>query len=138
MNIRALWAVGSIFWLLAAVVPAVAGQDYTLTFLKEEYKEETPEGGPARIYHTWYVTSEIGDKLLVLTGSDQVKRKWLREFSTTTSTFLIQVPDAETAAFEAATVFDIDVRNIHPVDREAVEKAKAERTGGKKGKKGKK
>jgi len=62
------------------------------------------------------VESEKGNRLLILTGEDNVKRQWLRDFVKTGNTFIIKVPSKETGQFESETIFKIDVTNIHPVD----------------------
>lgn len=121
----------------------VAAKDYRVVFIKEQFKETKAESqNPKDIYHTWYVTSDAGDKLLVLQGEDAIRRNWLREFSQQFDQFLVQVPDAETGAFESHTIFKINVDNIHPIDQATIEKVKAEKEAAaqaaKKGAKGKK
>ena len=109
-----------VFTLAIAMTSLAAGplaaKDYPVTFLKETYKAQAPEGGDARIYHTWAVESEKGNRLLILVGEDTIKRQWLRDFVKTGNSFIIKVPDKETGQFETETIFKIDVTNIHPVD----------------------
>jgi len=95
-------------------------KDYFVTFVKEQFKEDKTNG-TEKIYHTWFVRSDAGNKLLVLTGEDNTRRNWLREFIKQYDLFLIKVPDAETGAFEINTVFNIDVNNLHPLDRTVLE-----------------
>ena len=111
-------------------------KDYFITFVKELYKEDKT-AGKEKVYHTWFVTSDAGKKLLVLTGDDNSQRNWLREFNKNFDLFLIKVPEAETGEFEINTVFAIDIKNIHPLDREVVEEKKDDKkkTGKKKKKK---
>ena len=104
-------------------------KDYPVTFLKETYKTQAAGTGAGKVYHTWAVESEKGNRLLILTGEDTVKREWLRDFVKTNKTFIISVPSKETGQFETQTIFKIDVTNIHPVDESFVD------TGKKKGKK---
>ena len=94
----------------------LAAKDYPVTFLKETYKAQAPEEGAAKIYHTWAVESDKGNRLLILVGDDNMKRQWLRDFVKTSRSFIIKVPDKETGQFETETIFKIDVTNIHPVD----------------------
>ena len=102
---------------LAVAGPGLlAAKDYPVTFLKETYKAQAPEGGTAVIYHTWAVETDKGNRLLILTGDDAVKRQWLREFVKTGKSFIIKVPEKEIGQFETETIFKIDVTNVHPVD----------------------
>lgn len=108
-------------------MPAVcSARDYMVTFVKETHKAETAAGTEAapRIYHTWAVKSEFGNKLLVLTGSDSVQRAWLREFIKDFDLFLANVPEKDTGAFELNTVVEIDVKNLHPIDNSFLEDTK--------------
>jgi hypothetical protein len=120
-------------YLLAFALPLVltflapgllAAKDYPVTFLKETYKTQTPEGGAVKIYHTWAVETDKGNRLLVLTGDDTVKREWLREFVKTGKVFIIKVPEKETGQFETETIFKIDVTNVHPVDESFMDSPK--------------
>jgi len=112
------------FILAIALAVAMAGlspglsnaKDYPVTFLKETYKTQASGAGAGKVYHTWAVESEKGNRLLILTGEDNVKRQWLRDFVKTGNTFIIKVPSKETGQFESETIFKIDVTNIHPVD----------------------
>ena len=111
--------------LFFSLVPgSVAAKDYPVTFLKETYKAQAPEEGAARIYHTWAVESEKGNRLLILTGDDDTKRQWLRDFVKTGNNFIIKVPEKEIGQFETETIFKIDVTNIHPVDESFVDSKK--------------
>ena len=104
------------FAVISLAAGPLAAKDYPVTFLKETYKSQAPEGGDTRIYHTWAVESEKGNRLLILVGDDNIKRQWLRDFVKTGNTFIIKVTDKETGQFETETIFKIDVTNIHPVD----------------------
>ncbi|CAD7845499.1 MAG: hypothetical protein [Olavius algarvensis Delta 4 endosymbiont] len=99
------------------LIPGLSiAKDYPVTFLKETYKTQAPGTGGGKVYHTWAVESEKGNRLLILTGDDTVKRQWLRDFVKTGNTFIITVPSKETGQFETETIFKINVTNIHPVD----------------------
>ncbi|MCP3953824.1 MAG: hypothetical protein GY697_16640 [Desulfobacterales bacterium] len=98
----------------------LAAKDYPVTFLKETYRAQAPATGPAKIYHTWAVESAKGNRLLILSGDDETKRQWLREFVKTGNNFIIKVPEKETGQFETETIFKVDVTNIHPVDESFV------------------
>ncbi len=114
-------------------------KDFFITFVKEQYNEAKTEG-KEKIYHTWFVRSDAGNKLLVLTGEDVTQRNWLRDYKKKYDLFLIKVPDAETGEFEISTVFNLDINNLHPVDRAVLEEEKQDKknTGKKKKKKKKK
>ena len=112
-----LFSVIALLALLIILAPGLlAAKDYPVTFLKETYKAQAPEGGAAKIYHTWAVETDKGNRLLILTGDDAVKRQWLREFVKTGKSFIIKVPEKETGQFETETIFKINVTNVHPVD----------------------
>jgi len=66
----------------------------------------------------------IGKKLLVLTGEDMNLRGWLREFAKEYDLYLLSIPKGDTATFEESTVFRVEIRNLHPLDRELVEGSK--------------
>ena len=112
----------SITVTLPAVCPA---KDYVITFVKETHKAETGAGADAapQIYHTWAVKTEFGNKLIVLTGSDTVRRAWLREFTKDFDLFLAKVPEKDAGAFELNTVVEIDVKDLHPIDSGFLEDA---------------
>lgn len=116
-----------LLFFLGAAYP-VAAQDYVITFLKETYKDQG-DAGKSKVYHTWAISSDFGNKLLILSGSDNVQRQWLREFIKDHTQFLLNVPDKETGAFELNRVYTTDVNRLHPIDDSFL---------GKKGKKRKK
>ena len=119
---------------LLLIIAAVAGiglspglsfaKDYPVTFLKETYKTQASGAGAGKVYHTWAVESGKGNRLLILTGDDAVKRQWLRDFVKTGKTFIISVPSKETGQFETQTIFKINVTNIHPVDESFISDGK--------------
>jgi len=98
--------------LMGVAAPAMA-QDYVVTFLTETYKDQ---GGQGEVYHTWAVGTDFGNKLLILTGKDMVRRQWLRDFAKDHSKFLLSVPEKDTGAFELNQVFTTDVTRLHPID----------------------
>lgn len=101
-------------WLLCAAAPLWAA-DYVVTFIKETYKAQPADNG-GKIYHTWSVETQFGNKLLVLQGDDLVRRQWLQEFSKDSTLFLLHIPDGQTGAFELNKVVAVDVTDIHPID----------------------
>ena len=114
-----------IFLVMAAIClgPACSlAQDYMVTFVKEQYREA--KEGEQSVYHTWYVETDFGKKLLVLTGEDMNLRGWLREFAKEYDLYLLSIPKGDTATFEESTVFRVEIRNLHPLDRELVEGSK--------------
>ena len=114
-----LW-MAVVCWVLVALPSVCPAKDYVVTFVKETYKTGQTEGDGAGaagpIYHTWAVQTEFGNKLLVLTGSDKVRRQWLRDFTKDFDLFLVKVPEKDTGAFELNTVVEIDVTDLHPID----------------------
>ena len=110
--------------LLAAVMAAPAwAADYVVTFNKETYKAQPADQG-GKIYHTWSVETPFGNKLLVLTGEDALRRKWLQEFTKDSPLFLLSIPDKSSGAFELNKVFEVDVTAIHPIDDTFVDDGK--------------
>ena len=106
---------------VVSLVAASAGAaDYVVTFMKETYKAQPPDQG-GEIYHTWSVSSDFGNKLLVLTGKDSQRRQWLREFSKQSTLFLLSIPEKSEGAFEINKVFEIDVNAIHPIDKKFID-----------------
>jgi len=69
-----------IFVVLILLIPGQGiAKDYFVELFEEHYKEQMiVGGGESKIYHTWQVTSEYGDKLLVIVGDDYSYRAWLR------------------------------------------------------------
>ncbi|MFH1983825.1 MAG: hypothetical protein ABIL58_18445 [Pseudomonadota bacterium] len=104
----------AVVFMSVTAAPAWAN-DYVVTFMKETYKAQPADQG-GKIYHTWSVSSDFGNKLLVLTGEDSQRRQWLQEFSKNSPLFLLSIPEKSTGAFELNTVFEIDVTAIHPID----------------------
>jgi len=105
--------------LLLFLAFPVWAQDYEVTYIRETYKENKDAGsGVAKVYHTWEVDTDFGKKLLILTGQDPVQRKWLREFVTEYQLFLAKIPNVDTGSFELNTVFEIDLKNLHPINKD--------------------
>ncbi len=119
--------------LFLLLIPAGSfSKDYPVTYIKEQYKEKkSKDSKNPEIYHTWFVETDFGMKLLVLIGDDTVYRKWLREFTKEYDLFLLKVPRNDVDIFEEDMVFRININNLHPIDRKLFEEKK------KKGKKGK-
>lgn len=111
---------GIVALCLAVLALPAAGlaKDYVVTFVKETYKvgQATAAQTPPKLYHTWSVKTDFGNKLLVLVGDDGVRRTWLQEFSKDFDLFLVKVPEKDSGAFELNTVLEIDVNDIHPID----------------------
>lgn len=108
---------------VSLVAALAAAADYVVTFRKETYKAQPADQG-GEIYHTWSVASDFGNKLLVLTGKDNQRRQWLREFSKENTLFLLTIPDKSEGAFEINKVFEIDVDAIHPIDDKFMDEGK--------------
>ena len=118
-NTRMGWMVVLICLLLVGMLmPAsVSAKDYVVTFVRETYKENTGgDSSAAKVYHTWEIETDFGKKLLILNGIDPVKRKWLRDFTAEYKLFLAKIPNVDSGSFELDTVFEIDLKNLHPVN----------------------
>ncbi len=114
----------AIAFLLAVVAAAPTwAADYVVTFKGETYRAQPADQG-GEIYHTWSVESPFGNKLLVLTGKDALRRKWLQEFTKDSPLFLLSIPDKSSGAFELNKVFEVDVTAIHPIDDTFVDDGK--------------
>jgi len=72
-------------------------------------------GGESKIYHTWQVTSEYGDKLLVIVGDDHSYREWLRKFTGNHKLFLVKIPDGGDDKFKFDMAVLVTVQQIHSV-----------------------
>lgn len=127
MDKRHRWQRVAAFLAAVAFVSLAAASaraaDYVVTFMKETYKAQPADQG-GKIYHTWSVSSEFGNKLLVLTGEDLLRRQWLQEFSKESTLFLLSIPEKAEGAFEINKVFEIDVSAIHPIDDKFVDDGK--------------
>lgn len=115
-----------IFFLMSAPCSA---RDFIVEFVSENYKEvRAPYSYSPIVYHSIQVTSGAGSKLLVLTGDDFHYRSWLRQFIAQGKAFIVKVPDEQADLFVKSSVFDVDVRNLHPVDLDLYKKG--EKTSG--------
>ncbi len=103
--------------LLLFFSPAVSmARDYKVVLFEEHYKEKmVVGGGDYKIYHTWQVKTEFGNKLLILVGKDYAYRKWLRRTRKRHTIFLVKIPDDGDEMFRKDLGILVDVQQIHPV-----------------------
>ena len=95
--------------------PASAA-DYIVELFEEHYKEQMiVGGGESKIYHTWQVASEFGDKLLVIVGDDHKYRDWLRRSAANHRLFLVKIPDGGDDRFKYDMAILVNVQQIHCV-----------------------
>ena len=93
-----------------------AAADYIVELFEEHYKEQlVVGGGESKIYHTWQVASEFGDKLLVIVGDDHKYREWLRRSAANHRLFLVKIPDGGNDRFKYDMAVLVNVQQIHSV-----------------------
>ncbi len=91
--------------------------DFMVDFVEENYKETTRAyTNDPLIYHSIQVNSQVGPKLLILTGDNLEYRKWLRHYIAGNKRLLTRVPDNENDKFISSKAYEIDVTNVHPVN----------------------
>jgi len=91
-------------------------RDYMVDFVSEHYREQDLDDGyKKQVYHTLQVNSNLGSRLLILTGENFEYRTWLRENLSHNNRLIIKVPDADDDYFSSAKAYEIDVARVHPV-----------------------
>lgn len=104
----------SFLWLLI-LVSACSARDFQVEFMEENYRETQKEFSyQPLIYHSFQVNSNVGTKLLILTGEDYNYRKWLRHYISQNKKLIIKIPDDRVDAFISAKAYEIDIKEIHP------------------------
>ena len=73
------------------------------------------EGATYKTYHTLQVNSEIGSRLILLTGDDFEYRIWLREYLARHNQLILRIPDDADGLFRTSKLFELDVNAVHPV-----------------------
>ncbi len=103
--------------LLILFIPGnVLSKDYMIELFEEHYKEKMiTGGGQSKIYHSWQVRSEFGNKVLFLIGDDIGYRSWLRKYRNHHHLFIVKIPDAGEEKFKYDIAIPINVQQIHPV-----------------------
>ncbi len=92
----------------------IAG-DYIVEFVEENYKEtQSPSSQSPIIYHTLQVYSEVGPKLLILSGSNPYYRRWLRQYIAKGTAFIVKVSDDQDSLFLKSDSFQTDEKNVYP------------------------
>ena len=109
-----------IFYMLLIILPLrAAAYDYMVEFVAEKYKEMAiGEGAAYKVYHTLQVNSELGSRLLLLTGDDFEYRIWLREYLARNNRLILKIPDDADGLFRVSKLFELDVNAVHPVTGE--------------------
>ncbi len=111
-----LLAVHFVFFVYAS--PCTA-QDYIVEFVEEYYNESPADyNAPPVIYHSIQVLSHAGPKLLILKGAYGPYRHWLRRYIARGKQFVATIPDADNHRFISSKVYEIDVIQVHPMNRD--------------------
>jgi len=104
------------FAVLIWLTPCMA-RDFILDFVKENYREaKAPFSNYPVIYHSIQVNCIAGPKLLILTGQNNIYRKWLRFYISRNSRIIAKIPDNKADEFIASKAFKVDVENLFPFD----------------------
>lgn len=103
--------------LFIGLFPATGSAgDYMVELFKENYKSQMiVGGGENKIYHTWQVKTEFGDKCLLIVGNDQKYRHWLRQYTGKNKFFIIKVPEEGDERFKYDMAVPVNVQQIHAV-----------------------
>ncbi len=99
-------------------------EDFQLSVIEEHYRETQEEYAYHPIvYHSIQVQTDMGSKILVLTGDDHIYRKWLRHYISGDKGLIARVPQDRTDEFVSAKIYELDVTALHPYnpDRWTVE-----------------
>jgi len=110
-----------LFVAVILTVFAVQSQarDYMVGFVSEYYREQAADTGfKKRVYHTLQVNSDLGSRLLILTGNDFEYRTWLREYLSSSKRLIAKVPDTDDDYFRIARAYEIDVTRLHPINEQ--------------------
>jgi len=103
--------------VLMLLIPRIGfAQDYLVELIEEHYKEQMiVGGGELKLYHSWQVKTEYGDKLLVIVGDDHKYRDWLRHLTMNHKIFLVKIPDGGADRFKYDMAVLVNVQQIHSV-----------------------
>ena len=111
-------------YLLVCFASPGLARDFIVEFIEENYKETQEQFSyDPLIYHSIQVASDIGPKLLILTGKDYTYRKWLRHYIAFNKKFIARVPDDQIDQFISSKAYEIDVTALHPVNMEQWKKS---------------
>jgi len=98
-------------------------RDFIVEFMEENYRETQAQFSyDPLIYHSIQIVSDIGPKVLILTGSNYNYRKWLRHYIALNKKFITKVPEDQIDKFISSKAYEIDVTALHPVNMEKWEK----------------
>jgi len=105
-----------LFVLMLLIPRQGFAQDYLVELVEEHYKEQMiVGGGELKLYHSWQVKTQYGDKLLVIVGDDNKYRDWLRHYTMNHKIFLIKIPEGGTDRFKYDMAVLVNVQQIHSV-----------------------
>ncbi len=105
-----------LFALMLLIPRQGFAQDYLVELVEEHYKEQMiVGGGELKLYHSWQVKTQYGDKLLVIVGDDNKYRDWLRHYTMNHKIFLIKIPDGGADRFKYDMAVLVNVQQIHSV-----------------------
>lgn len=92
-------------------------RDFMVEFIEENYKE-TPVAYSHEplIYHSIQVNSDLGPKLLILTGNHPAYRQWIRHYIAGNKQLIVKVDEAENDLFLSSDAFEIEVTTLHPMN----------------------
>nr|NJM01338.1 response regulator [Desulfobacula sp.] len=86
-----------------------------MEFVEENYRETQAEFSyQPLIYHSFQVNSNVGTKLIILTGEDYNYRKWLRHYISQNKKLILKISDDRMDEFISAKAYEIDIKEIHP------------------------
>jgi hypothetical protein len=104
-----------ILFFVFLMLPPCFARDFIVEIAGENYKEvQSSLSYSPLMYHSLQVRSEVGPKLLILTGNNVLYRKWLREYIAEDKAFIVKVPDNQKDFFISSSAFEIDVTHLHP------------------------
>ncbi len=91
-------------------------KDYMVELFEEHYTEQMlVGGGEFKIYHSWQVKTEFGNKCLIIVGDDHRYRNWLRKYAGNHYLFIIKIPDGGDEKFQYDMAVLLNVQQIHAV-----------------------
>ena len=90
--------------------------DHMIELFEEHYKEKMMVGGgEMKVYHSWQVKTEFGNKLIVIVGDDHDYRTWLRKWADNHILFVVKIPEMGEDDFRFDRTVLVNVQQIHDV-----------------------
>lgn len=101
--------------LLIILIQPCLARDIIVEFIEENYKETQAQFSyKPLIYHSIQVKTDLGPKMLILTGDDYNYRTWLRYYIANNKKFITKIPDDRMDEFISEKAYEIDVTFLHP------------------------